>query len=109
MLAPDALSAAASAAEKDRLDELFFTGSSFFESESLRQEFSRYETYREKWALRVRVFGKQTLRRQMVLHVESPLSSTVVYSAVAFMDMTATFRSRPPVNSYSCCVCFDGC
>lgn len=48
MLAPDALSAAVNVMEKDGLDELFFTGSSFFESEALRQEFSRYKTYYER-------------------------------------------------------------
>ena len=45
MLAPNALSAAAGRMIADDLDELFFTGTSFFESASLQEEFSRYETY----------------------------------------------------------------
>ena len=45
MLVPNALSAAAGRMIADDLDELFFTGTSFFESASLQEEFSRYETY----------------------------------------------------------------
>ena len=48
MLASNALSTAIAEMESKELDLLFFAGSSFFESEALRQEFSRYETYYER-------------------------------------------------------------
>lgn len=47
-LAPNALSLAVNHMVAGNLDQLFFTAASFFESESLRERFSNYETYYER-------------------------------------------------------------